>query len=221
MIDKKIAIPGDMVSEDPSRSGDGTYVEDGRVYALNYGVLMDSRDKIKIVPFGGTYFPSYGDVVVGVVSDVSFSNWKVDICSPYEALLHVSEYPERVNFAELDKHIKIGELIVVRITDVDPTMKIELTLRDRGLGILRGGRVAYISHSKVPRLIGRSGSMINMLKKECQCSIIVGKNGRIWVDGEKENMDLAIRAISKIEEEAHTSGLTDRMSEFLKDENEE
>jgi len=218
MIDKKIAIPGDMVSDDPSRSGDGTYIEDGQVYAFNYGVIMDSRDKIKIVPFGGKYFPSYGDVIIGAVSDISFSNWKVDICSAYEALLHVSEHPERVNFAELNKFIRIGELIVARITDVDPTMKIELTLRDRDLGVLRGGRITDISHSKVPRLIGRSGSMINMLKKECQCSILVGKNGRVWVDGEDENMDLAMRAILKVEEEAHTSGLTDRMSEFLKNE---
>ncbi len=218
MIDKKIAIPGDMVSDDPNRSGDGTYIEDGQVYAFNYGVIMDSRDKIKIVPFGGKYFPSYGDVIIGAVSDISFSNWKVDICSAYEALLHVSEHPERVNFAELDKFIRIGELIVARITDVDPTMKIELTLRDRDLGVLKGGRITKISHSKVPRLIGRSGSMINMLKKGCQCSIIVGKNGRIWVDGDDENMDLAMRAISKVEAEAHTSGLTDRMSEFLENE---
>ncbi|MDY6865319.1 MAG: exosome complex RNA-binding protein Rrp4 [Halobacteriota archaeon] len=218
MIDKKIAIPGDLISDDPGRSGDGTYIEDGRVYALNYGVVMDSRDKIRIVPFGGKYFPSYGDVVIGAISDISFSNWKVDICSAYDALLHVSEHPERVNFSELDKYIQIGELIVARITDVDPTMKIELTLRDRGLGVLRGGRTLKVSHSKIPRLIGRSGSMINMLKKECQCSILVGKNGRIWVDGGEKNMDLAMRAILKIEEEAHTSGLTDRMSEFLKDE---
>jgi len=60
-----------------------------------------------------------------------------------------------------------------------------------------------------------------MLKKELDCSIFVGQNGRIWLRGDEKMMDLAIRTIFKIEREAHTSGLTDKIKEYLKNELEE
>ncbi|MDY6964452.1 MAG: exosome complex RNA-binding protein Rrp4 [Halobacteriota archaeon] len=217
MIEKKIAVPGDLLSDDPNVSGEGTYVEDGKVYAMKYGVVMDVRDKLKILPLGGKYVPSRNDIVVGVIMDITYSNWIVDINSPYEALLHVSEHPERIGFGELGKYLRIGDLIIARVKDVDPAMKVELTLDGVNLGVLRNGRVIEIVHSKIPRLIGRSGSMINMVKKECQCSIFVGQNGKIWVNGDEDKMALALKTITKIEKEAHTSGLTDRIAEFIKE----
>jgi exosome complex component RRP4 len=60
--------------------------------------------------------------------------------------------------------------------------------------------------------------MISMLKKELNCNIFVGQNGRIWINGVAEDMDLALRTILIIEKEAHTNGLTDRIVDFLKQE---
>jgi exosome complex component RRP4 len=73
-----------------------------------------------------------------------------------------------------------------------------------------------ISHTRVPRLIGKGGSMIGMLKKEVNCDIFVGQNGRIWINGGEKEMDLAQKTILLIEKEAHTNGLTDRIVDFLK-----
>jgi exosome complex component RRP4 len=109
---------------------------------------------------------------------------------------------------------------MARVKDVDSTMKVELTMNDRRLGILTRGRVAEISPTRVPRLIGKGGSMINMLKKELNCNLFVGQNGRIWVDGNDDDMDLALKTILIIEKEAHTTGLTDRIMDFLRSENE-
>src|SRR3990172_7439560 len=104
------------------------------------------------------------------------------------------------------------------IKDVDANMKIELTLNDQRLRPIREGRVVEVTPSKVPRLIGRGGSMIAMLKNETGCNIFVGQNGRIWVMGKDKGMDLAVRAILKIERETHISGLTERITRFLKEE---
>jgi exosome complex component RRP4 len=60
--------------------------------------------------------------------------------------------------------------------------------------------------------------MISMLKKETNCSIFVGQNGRIWIDGKDEDVELLSRALWKIEAEAQRSGLTDRIYNFLKTE---
>jgi exosome complex component RRP4 len=216
-MDRKVVVPGDLLSEDGRRAGDGTYVSDEKVYSLLYGIA-NYRDRIHVIPLGGKYIPSPGDNVIGLVKDITFSNWIVDINSPYDGLLHVSEVPRRIESDEMSKYLRIGSSIMAKIKDVDPTLKVELTLNDRRLGIIRNGRVVEISHTRVPRLIGKGGSMISMLKKELNCNIFVGQNGRIWISGNEPDMDLALRTIQTIEKEAHTNGLTDRIVEFLKQE---
>lgn len=216
-MDRKVVVPGDLLSEDAKKSGDGTYVKDGRVYSLLYG-LANYRDKINVIPLAGKYIPAPGDNVVGVVKDITFSNWIVDINSPYDGLLHISEFPKRIDAEEMSKYLRIGSSIMTKVKDVDPTMKVELTLNDRKLGKITTGQVIEISHTRVPRLIGKGGSMIGMLKKEVNCNIFVGQNGRIWINGGADDMDLALRTIYLIEKEAHTNGLTDRIVAFLKKE---
>ncbi len=58
--------------------------------------------------------------------------------------------------------------------------------------------------------------MINAIKKKTDCTIIVGQNGRVWIKGEAE--DLARKAVQKVNQEAHTDGLTEKVSNWL-DEN--
>jgi exosome complex component RRP4 len=214
-MDRKVVIPGDILSEDAKRSGEGTFIKDGKVYSLLYG-LANFRDRINVIPLAGKYVPTAGDNIVGIVKDITFSNWILDINSPYDGLLHISEFPKRIDADEMSKYLRIGSSIMTRVKDVDSTMKVELTLNDRKLGVLKTGRVVEISHTRVPRLIGKGGSMISMLKKELNCNIFVGQNGRIWINGSAEDMDLALRTILIIEKEAHTNGLTDRIVEFLK-----
>ncbi|MFZ2471209.1 MAG: exosome complex RNA-binding protein Rrp4 [Methanothrix sp.] len=216
-MDRKVVVPGDLLSEEAKRSGEGTYVKNGGVYSLLYG-LANFRDKINVIPLAGKYIPEPGDNVIGVVKDITFSNWIVDINSPYDGLLHISEFPNRIESDEMSKNLRIGSSIMTRVKDVDPTMKVELTLNDKNLGQIRTGQVIEISHTRVPRLIGKGGSMISMLKKEVNCNIFVGQNGRIWIHGGTEDMDLALKTITLIEREAHTNGLTDRIVDFLKTE---
>jgi exosome complex component RRP4 len=94
-------------------------------------------------------------------------------------------------------------------------MKIELALRDPNLHKLKTGQIVEVEPVKVPRVIGHGGSMISMLKKETNCSIFVGQNGRIWIDGKDEDIELLSKALRKIEAEAQRSGLTDRIYNFL------
>ena len=76
-------------------------------------------------------------------------------------------------------------------------------------------QILEISHSKVPRVIGKNGSMIQMIKNYTNCRIFIGQNGRIWVDGNMDDMVHAMRAIKMIEEGAQTLKLTERVKEFL------
>jgi len=213
-----VVIPGDFISEDVNRAGEGTYIEGGKVYAMRYGVV-DDKEEIKVVPFVGKYQPARGDVVIGRITEISFPYWIVDIASPYEARLHMSEATpdgeKRIEFGSMHTYLDIDDLIVAKVTNVDPLMRIDLGLMEEFQ--LRGssGRLITIPYTKVPRIIGRRGSMIKMLKEKCNCFIFVAKNGRIWISGKEDDMELASDVILMIANEAHTSGLTDRVASFL------
>lgn len=213
-MEREIVIPGQLLSENKADSGPGTYIKDGKVYSLLYGV-KNSKNKISVIPFSGKYIPSSRDYVIGTVIEVTPSNWIFDIVSPYDGLLHVSEYPRRVESDKMAGIMGIGSTALLRIKDVNSSMKVELTMRERGLRSLDSGRLIEISPAKVPRIIGHGGSMVSMLKKETNCEIFVGQNGRIWIKGKDSEMDLLTEAIELIMKHSHTSGLTDRISHFL------
>lgn len=215
-MDKKLVIPGEFLSDDIKLADEGTYVENGKVFSSVFGIAS-LKNHIKVVPLSGKYIPRHGDLIIGIVSEVSFSNWIVDIRSPYEGLLHISEFPRRIDNSEMSKYLKAGDSIMTLVKDVDQSMKVELTLNDQRLRQIKDGRVIEVTPSKVPRLIGRSGSMIAMLKNETNCNIFIGQNGRVWITGKDKNLDLAVRTIQKIEKESHIPGLTDRIVNFLKE----
>ena len=216
-MDKKLVIPGEFLSDNEKQADEGTYVENGKVFSSVLGIAS-IKERIRVVPLTGKYIPKPGDMVVGVIKEIAYSNWIVDIRSPYDGLLHISEFPRRIENEDMPKYLNIGESIMTIVSDVDTNMKVELTLNDQRLRPINEGRIIEVTPSKVPRLIGRGGSMIAMLKNETGCNIFVGQNGRIWVMGKDKGMDLAVRAILKIERETHISGLTERITRFLKEE---
>ena len=219
-MNRKIVLPGQLLSEKASDSGNGTYVKDGKVYSLYYG-FANLKNRASVVPFSGRYFPHARDLVIGKVIQVTSSNWIFEIGSPYDGLLHVSEYPRRVDNSMMRRMMDIGDSAILRIKDVSAFMKVELTMRDQGLRSLSKGRILEVQPTKVPRVIGHSGSMVSILKRETNCEIFIGQNGRIWINGRDADMERLSAAIRIIESESHTSGLTDRISNFLKGEVEE
>ena len=213
-MDKKIVMPGELLSDNPSLSGAGTYVSGGKVYASVCG-LLTQKGKLSVHPFAGPYIPKKNDYILGYVTVVTPSNWIFDIGCPYEGLLHVSEYPIRVPSEEMEKHFDVGDTVLLKVVDVNTEMKIELTYKDPACRKLAKGRLFEIPFSKVSRVIGHSGSMISMLKSKTGCDIFVGSNGRIWMNGSSGDMDILMRALQKIEKDAQLPGLTDLTSTFI------
>jgi len=73
-----------------------------------------------------------------------------------------------------------------------------------------------IEPCKVGRVIGKKKSMMNMLIEQTKCEVFVGNNGRILLKCPNLELEyIAILAIKKIENEAHTTGLTERIKEFI------
>jgi exosome complex component RRP4 len=219
---KQVAAPGDLIAEGDYIAGENTYVEDNKIYALRVGIVEYEDKKVNVVALRAFYIPRVEDVVIGTVVEVGFNGWTVDVNAPYQALLRASDVlsrPFKPQKDELSQVLDTGDLIVAKIIAYDRTHDPQLTVAEPGLGKITRGQIVKVTPTKIPRIIGRKGSMISMIKQETGCQIILGLNGIILITGKTpEDEELAMMAIQKIEEESHTSGLTARITQMLSDE---
>ena len=211
---KDLVIPGQILSDDEYYSGRGTFKENGKICSSLLGRVSLRNKKIRVIPLKSKYVPKKGDVVIGKINDVRFSMWDVDINSPYSGILPAFEVFGREK-KELNKVYDIGDVLFLRVVDVDEVKKAKLGLKGRGMGKFKGGIIVDIAPTKVPRLIGKKGSMINMIKDKTKCKIVVGQNGLVWVKGDEDMEQLTRDIIHLIEAEAHTSGLTNKIKNKL------
>lgn len=214
---RKMVIPGELIAEGEHKLGEGVFREQGKIYSSVMGLVDEKKGYIRVIPLTGKYMPKVEDFVIGKIEDVQFSHWEVDINSAYSAILNASDYFREIDIFQtaLVKVLAPGDLIFAVVREITPTKKVYVTMVDRGARILKGGRLLKINPTKVPRVIGKNSSMISMLKKEVRCDILVGQNGRIWLNGEAERVNLAVKAIELIEREAHTAGLTERVKNMI------
>ena len=211
---KDLVIPGQILADDEYYSGRGTFKENGKVCSSLLGRVSLRNKKIRVIPLKSKYVPKKGDVVIGKINDVRFSMWDVDINSPYSGILPAFEVFGREK-KELNKVYDVGDVLFLRVVDVDEIKKAKLGLKGRGMGKFKGGIIVDIAPTKVPRLIGKKGSMINMIKDKTKCKIVVGQNGLVWVKGDEDMEQLTKNIIHLIEAEAHTSGLTNKIKNKL------
>ncbi|WP_405307347.1 exosome complex RNA-binding protein Rrp4 [Methanobrevibacter sp.] len=211
---KDLVIPGQILADDEYYSGRGTFKENGKICSSLLGRVSLRNKKIRVIPLKSKYVPKKGDVVIGKIKDVRFSMWDVDINSPYSGILPAFEVFGREK-KELNKVYDVGDVLFLRVVDVDEIKKAKLGLKGRGMGKFKGGIIVDIAPTKVPRLIGKKGSMINMIKDKTKCKIVVGQNGLVWVKGNEDMEQLTREIIHLIEAEAHTSGLTNKIKNKL------
>ena len=216
--DKQLVFPGEIVAEGidylPSQ---GIFRDNDQLVANRIGLVSIDNRLIKLIPLTGVYTPKVGDVVIGKIVNVGFSGWTVDFGFSNLAQLPVrdatSEFIDRRS--DLTQYFDFDDLIVTKISNLSKGNLVDLTMKSPGLFKLNKekGRLIDISSSKVPRVIGKQGSMISMLKNMTECKISVGQNGKIWVEGENEG--LVVKAIEFIERESHLPGLTEKIERLL------
>ena len=214
---REIVIPSQLLGDiKDKKAGRGTFVENGKIYAEVIGILNNNSNYINVIPLKGRYDPVEKDFVIGIVEEAMSSSWLVDINAAYPALLHVNEVPWDVDFGETERYLNHGDSIMAKVLQVDQEKKLQITLNDRNLYKIKGGQIINVEPSKVPRIIGKKGSMISLLKKYTKCRIFVGQNGRIWVEGSEDGVKKVIETIMMIENEALSYGLTNKVEELLK-----
>ncbi|MFH1455650.1 MAG: exosome complex RNA-binding protein Rrp4 [archaeon] len=217
--EKTIVVPGDTVATGMDfLPASGMFREGENIICMQVGLLSVNGRLVKVIPLKGLYIPKKDDIVIGRITDVGYTNWFVDVGYANEASLSMkdasSDYIERG--ANLTDYFAHNDFILTKITNVTQSKSIDLTMRGPGLRKLHEGIIIKVMATKVPRIVGRQGSMISMIKEKTGCQISAGQNGLIWInDKEPKNVKLAIDTIRLIEQEAHTSGLTEKIKTFL------
>lgn len=213
---RKVVIPGEVIaSGEDYLPSEGTFRDGNDVIAARYGLSEEAGRVVKVIPITGAFIPRRNNVVLGRVVDITFSGWLIDIDCAQSAFLPIDESPRFINKNEMDQFLAIGDCVAAKIWSVKPK-GIDLSLKSRGLGKLENGFMFRISPNRVPRVIGREGSMINLIKEKTGCDITVGQNGWIWLNG--QNVDAMIKARKVVEfiaDHFSSEGLTEKVEEML------
>lgn len=212
-------LPGDCIGEaPPGPIPANTYKIGNKLYTLKIGLAEVEEKEVKFIPLAGPYIPRINDFVIGTVIDLNAFTWDVDINSLYTAHLPSQDVFGR-NFSptshSLNEQFKVGDMLTAKIVAYDRTRDPLLTVREPGLGKVVRGEPVVLSPSKVPRLIGKKGSMAKIIESKSKTKLIIGQNGVIIVQGPPDGIVLAIKAIHLIEEKAHVASLTNMINELL------
>lgn len=214
---RKVVVPGEVIATGDKLPGEGTKKQGKNIIAMRYGLADESEKLIKIIPLSGVYHPRRGNIVIGKVDELTFNGWRVDIDAAESAFLSLTEVPRFVNKNNLEEVMDIGDVAVFKIQSVNKR-GVDLTIKSRSLGKIDEGIIIKINSNKVPRVIGKEGSMIKMIKENTGCNITVGQNGLVWIKGDKiENELLAKKAIMFVTEKSFISGLTEEVEKWFKE----
>jgi len=195
---RKIVLPGESIQNGAKRIN-GAYVSSNQTYAAVVGMYDDERGTL--VPLEGVWLPNVGESVVGIITYSKKSVYEVTLTDFVGGLIILDRYSR--------EHFEVGDVIRATISAVERKNRAILERCE----VLKGGVLLNIKSVKIPRVIGRGDTMIKQITEFTKSQIAVGRNGLIWING--GNIDLAISALVKIEKEAHTSGLTERVKQML------
>jgi len=227
VADRQLVRPGDCLAilenEAPAEGfkrypEKHVYIMDGKVYSDILGIVYVESGDINVIPLESVYYPRKDDLVIGVVDGIGITSWSIDIRAPYKAILPGSDAIDGFNpiMHSLRNYMDIGDFVLAKIAVFDRLRDPVLTVKGKGLGKITSGVVVEVKPSKVARLVGRRGSMYNLLASKSGCDITIAQNGYVWLKCSDEYVTkVLIEAIRLIELKAHMRGLTEEVRLFL------
>jgi exosome complex component RRP4 len=218
-IKRRYVIPGDVIVTGPLRPEQNVYQEGDRIISTCVGISEIFENAVRVIPLTGVYVPKTNDLVIGKVVGTSPLSWEFDINSCFIGFLPAQDVFGRdysPTKDELRQRLNIGDLVAARVANFDRSRDPLLTVQDRDLGKIESGELIEIAPSKVPRLIGKRGSMIQSIEMATKAIITIGQNGWIVVScDDPEGLLKATEAIKMVDALAHTPNLTERVKSML------
>ncbi len=198
---KKIVLPGELLSSERKKLGNNIFVSDGKIYSNVVGVYDSENDTATVVPLEGKYKPRIEDSVVGVITRVIHAGYMVDINSFSESFIPRSALRDDLNE---------GDIIFAKVSNLKEGTEAELSYPKR----VFDGEIIELNAARSPRLIGKNGSMLDLLTVASGCEVFVGKNGRVWA--KNGNINELKKIVKFVEENSYKSKLTNAVEAYVK-----
>ena len=194
---QRIVVPGEKLTSTPVRI-ENTISDKSGTYTCIMGYF--DEDRKSLIPLEGLWQPRSGDNVIGVIEEDKGTMYLINLKAPYKGLA-LAKF--------VDAELSAGDVVSATVKQLEKGGTVMLLKPTR----LNGGKIMAVSPSRIPRIIGKGNSMLKQITEGTGTTIVIGLNGIIWLRGGK--IDLATMAILKIVEEAHTTGLTERIKVLL------
>lgn len=217
-VKRRYVIPGEVVARGNIRADLNVVRVGDKLVATRVGMAEVGHDTARVIALSGPYIPRIDDLVVGKVIDYSAFAWETDINSCFFGILPAASVFGRDYSPAKDSltdKLKVGDMIAARVIAFDRTRDPLLSISGPGLGRIPRGQVVKISPAKVPRLIGKKGSMIKSIESGTRCRMLIGQNGVVIIVGATEDALKAAAAVNLVEQEAHSADLTERVQKLL------
>ena len=217
-VERKYVMPGDVVIEGDHNPIANVIKSGNKIISTKIGMAEIAYNGVRVIPLNGTYIPRIDDVVIGKVADMNGFAWEVDINSWFFGILTGSAVFGRQFSSSRDSmksQFNKGECLIAKILSFDRTRDPLISVSGPGLGKIKEGEIAYITSSKIPRVIGKKGAMIKLIEENTGCRMTIGQNGAILLKGTDEARTKARNAIKLIGNQAHTSDLNDKVINLI------
>lgn len=213
---RRVVVPGEViVSGEDYLPSDGARREGKDILSSRFGLAEEAGRVIKVLAITGAFIPRKNNVVIGRVTNITMNGWLIDVDSATSGFIPIDESPRFINKSEMDQFLDIGEVVAAKIWSIT-ARGIDLSLKGPGLGKLEGGFIFRVIPNRVPRVIGREGSMINLIKEKTGCNITVGQNGWVWIRGPTLEAQIRARkAVEFVTDKVYVEGLTEKMEAWF------
>ena len=216
---KRHVLPGDFITTAPLRLQNNVVLEGKRIISTTIGLSDVSDDSVRVISLTSVYLPKIDDLVIGTIQYIHGNSWFADINSCYQGMLLGQDVFGRGSYptkSEMEERLSKGDIIFAKIANSDRQREPLISIADQSLGKIDSGELVKISPAKIPRLIGKHGSMIQTIEGSTNATITVGQNGLIVVSCDETNGLLkALAAIRMVDEQAHLVNLTDKVKKML------
>jgi len=220
---KRYVLPGDVITTAPLRLHGNVVLEGKRILSTAIGLSDVSYDSVRVIPLSGIYLPKVDDLVIGLIKYIHGNSWFADINSCYEGMLLAKDVFGRGSNATLDEmkaSLDKSDLILARIANSDRTREPLLSISGQNLGKIDSGELVKISPTKIPRLIGKHGSMIQTIEASTNATITIGQNWLIVLKCDNSTgLKKAVESIRIMDKALHDTNLKEKIQNILDEKN--
>jgi len=198
-------------------------LEGKRIISTTIGLSDVSDDSVRVISLTGVYLPKIDDLVIGTIQYIHGNSWFADINSCYQGMLLGQDVFGRGSYptkSEMEERLSKGDIIFAKIANSDRQREPLISIADQSLGKIDSGELVKISPTKIPRLIGKHGSMIQTIEASTNATITVGQNGLIILKCDNSTgLKKATASIKMIDMTQYDANLEEKIQKFLDENN--